>query len=62
MMENRFEFKYKQIAGMGLDKVMIIVDKETGVNYLFVAQGNADGLSPLLDFDGQPVISFDEGE
>ena len=61
-MENRFEFKYKQIVGMGLDKVMIIVDKETGVNYLFVAQGNAGGLSPLLDFDGQPVISFDEGE
>ncbi|MGN1055057.1 MAG: DUF6440 family protein [Erysipelotrichaceae bacterium] len=61
-MENRFEFKYKQIADMGLGKVMIIVDKETGVNYLFVAQGNAGGLSPLLDFDGQPVISFDEGE
>ena len=36
---------------------MIYVDKETGVNYLFVANGYAGGLTPLLDCDGKPVIT-----
>ena len=31
--------------------------KETGVNYLFHAGGNAGGLTPLLDRDGKPVVS-----
>lgn len=35
----------------------IWVDKETGVNYLFHASGNAGGLTPLLDRDGKPVVS-----
>ena len=35
----------------------IWIDKQTGVNYLFVASGYAGGLSPLLDRDGKPVIS-----
>ena len=35
----------------------IWVDKETGVNYLFHADGNAGGLTPLPDKDGRPVIT-----
>ena len=35
----------------------IWVDKQTGVNYLFHASGNAGGLTPLLDRYGNPVIS-----
>ena len=35
----------------------IWVDKETGVNYIFHACGNAGGLTPLLDREGKPVIS-----
>ena len=35
----------------------IVVDTETGVNYLFVQSGNAGGLTPLLDRYGKPVIS-----
>lgn len=35
----------------------IWVDKETGVNDLFHASGNAGGLTPLLDRDGKPVVS-----
>ena len=31
-------------------------DKETGVNYLFIASGFAGGLTPLLDAEGKPVI------
>ena len=36
---------------------MILVDKVTGVNYLFVSSGYAGGLTPLLDRDGKPIIS-----
>jgi len=35
----------------------IWVDKETGINYLFHASGYAGGLTPLLDRNGNPVIS-----
>ena len=42
----------------------IFVDRETGVNYLFLCQGNAAGLTPLLDRDGKPLVTpindFDE--
>lgn len=52
--EQRFERAYTQEA---LQITEIWVDKETGVNYLFHASGNAGGLTPLLDRDGEPVVS-----
>ena len=36
---------------------MIYVDKETGVNYLFIVSGYAGGLTPLLDAEGKPVVT-----
>ena len=33
------------------------VDKETGVNYVFHASGNAGGFTPLLGHEGKPVVS-----
>lgn len=51
---DRFEKTYSQGA---LTLTEIWVDKETGVNYLFHASGNAAGLTPLLDRDGKPVVS-----
>ncbi len=51
--EKRFEKVYSQDLG----SMQIYVDKETGVNYLFTANGYAGGLTPLLDRDGKPVIS-----
>ena len=36
---------------------MILEDKVTGVNYLFVSSGYAGGLTVLLDREGKPVIS-----
>lgn len=39
---------------------MIIKDKETGVNYLFVKAGYGAGLTPLLDASGKTVISEKE--
>lgn len=35
----------------------IYVDKETGVNYLFIVSGYAGGLTPLLDAAGKPVVT-----
>lgn len=51
--EKRFEKVYSQDLG----SAVILVDKETGVNYLFAASGYAGGLTPLLDRDGKPVIT-----
>ena len=33
------------------------VDKQTGVNYLWIASGYAGGLTPLLDPNGHPVVT-----
>ncbi len=35
----------------------IWVDRETGVNYLWMASGHGGGLTVLLDRDGKPVVS-----
>lgn len=52
--EKRFEKVYSQGA---LETFEILVDKETGVNYLFRQNGYAGGLTPLLDRDGKPVVT-----
>ena len=51
--EKRFIKTYSQEMG----STMILVDKETGVNYLFISSGYAGGLTVLLDKDGKPVIT-----
>ncbi len=53
--EKRFEAVYQE-TGMISEKT-IDVDKETGVNYLFIASGVSGGLTPLLDAEGKPVIT-----
>lgn len=40
-----------------LKETRIIVDTMTGVNYLFVHEGYAGGLTPLLDADGKPIVT-----
>ena len=52
--EERFERVYSQGK---LDYVEILVDKQTGVNYIFRQSGYAGGMTPLLDKDGKPVIT-----
>lgn len=51
---DRFEKIYSQGA---MNVMEIWVDKETGVNYVFHASGNAGGMTPLLDREGKPVVS-----
>ena len=51
---DRFEKTYSQGS---INVTEIWVDKETGVNYIFHACGNAGGMTPLLDRNGNPVVS-----
>ena len=52
--KERFEKVYSQ---GGLTATEILVDKETGVNYIFYQSGYAGGLTPLLDREGKPIIT-----
>ena len=55
--EKRVEVIYSQSGGfLSISHQMILVDKETGVQYLYMQSGNSGGLTPLLDADGKPVI------
>ena len=54
---NRFEVVYKEDNALFKGLKMVLVDKETGVNYLFVQSGYAGGLTPLLDADGKPIVT-----
>ena len=51
--DKRFECTYSQEMG----SVKIYVDKETGVNYVYVGNGYGGGLTPLLNRDGSPVVT-----
>ena len=52
---DRFFVTYEQ-GGILNDTVQILVDRQTGVSYLFIHSGHAGGLTPLLDKDGKPVV------
>jgi len=54
---SRFEVAYQEGDALIKGLKMVLVDKETGVNYLFVQSGYAGGLTPLLDAGGKPVIT-----
>ena len=56
MKEKRFKKIYSQGA---LEGVEILVDTETGVNYMFRCSGYAGGLTVLLDTNGKPIITRD---
>lgn len=56
--ETRFEVIYKdggQLKDEGLRQ--ILVDTDTGVNYLVWKSGYAGGITPLLDSEGNVVVS-----
>jgi len=51
---DRFIVTYQQGT---LQQIKVIVDKKTGVNYLFTINGYGGGLTVLLDREGNPVIT-----
>lgn len=55
--EKRFEVVYSEGNGVIEVSKTIYVDKKTGVNYLFIQSGAGAGLTPLLDADGNPVVT-----
>ena len=58
MSTDRFDIKERENMGL-ITEASIIIDKETGVNYLFVHRGYGGGLTPLLDSEGKPIITKD---
>ena len=55
--EDRFVKTVVDGGGMSDNYMAIYVDKQTGVNYLYVSGGYGGGLTPLLNRDGTPVIT-----
>ena len=56
MSNKRFIIIHREGIGIG-NGIKIIVDSITGVNYLFCSDGDAGGMTVLLDKDGRPVIT-----
>ncbi len=52
--KERFVTKSEQ--GIGLGFIEVIVDTETGVNYLCTGGATPESIIPLLDKDGKVVI------
>lgn len=55
--DKRFIVTEKEGNGFTSSLIQVIVDKKTGVNYMFIQSGNSGGLTPLLDRDGKPIIT-----
>ena len=56
--ENRFVIIYKDGSQLSDEGVrQILIDKETGVHYLTWKAGYGAGITPLLDSDGNDIIT-----
>ena len=55
--EKRFISVYTQSGGFTTPNMQVLVDKETGVNYVYAASGYSGGITPLLKPDGTPVVT-----
>ena len=53
--DNKRFVVYKE--AMGLSEITILMDRKTGVNYLYYSSGYGGGLTPLLDSDGKVVVT-----
>ncbi len=53
----RKEERYIKVHSENMGSEMIFIDKQTGVNYLFVSSGYAGGLTTLVNRDGTPIVS-----
>ena len=54
---DRFDVVSRDPNGFNGPEARVIVDKKTGVNYLWVCSGYAGGLTVLLNRDGSPVVT-----
>ena len=58
--QKRFVTVYKQTTFN--TNTRVLVDKETGVNYLFFHESYGGGLTVLLDSEGKPIVTPIEEE
>lgn len=49
-------FEITETAG-SIKGFYVVVDKETGVNYLVAKFGAGAGICPLIDKDGKPIVT-----
>ena len=54
--DKRFEVIYQQGSAL-TEMTLILRDRETGTEYLFVQCGYAGGLTPLIDKLGEPIVT-----
>lgn len=54
--ENRFIVVHTEGSAMAEGKRTVLVDRETGVNYLQVESGGIS-VTPLIDADGKPIVT-----
>ncbi len=50
-------FIIKESQGSFMVSQYILVDKQTGVNYLYAASGYSGGLTVLVDAMGNPIVT-----
>ena len=50
-------FIVKQTQGGFTMTQYVLVDKQTGVNYLYVASGYSGGLTVMVDAMGNPIVT-----
>ena len=55
--EKRFITVYSDGGGFTRPATYILVDRQTGVNYLYATGSYGGGVTPLLNRDGTPVIT-----
>ena len=60
MKDKRFEEIYKEGSDLVscTGRKTILLDKETGVQYLVIVAGCGMSITPLLDEDGRPVVTI----
>ena len=53
---DRFQVIHSEGNGLTGPQITVLLDTATGVQYLFVKDGYAGGLCPLVDRDGKPLV------
>ena len=49
--------RFKKVYSQDMGCIEILVDKQTGINYLYRSSGYGGGLTVLLDKDGKLVVT-----
>jgi len=55
--EKRFIKTYSNGGGFSGPATCILVDRKTGINYLYVSGSYGGGVTPLLNRDGTPIVT-----